>query len=430
VALVTVRDRWGRRRDEIRDIAARSRQAVLFAAAVGLATGFAVALFETIVVEVMLEHLLELPLWVGAVAPGVGLAGAALSLRYIGRGASAGAADEYIKAFHHPTHRLGVRAGLARIIAAVSTLGTGAAMGLEGPSVFLGSTIGAQAHERLPRRLRGERRALLVAGAAAGVAAIFKAPATGAVFALEVPYQNDLARHMLMPALIGAATGYLGFATIHGTAPLLPIDGDVAFNGRDLAGAIVLGVLAGLGARWLARAVREAKRVADTRPALWRVLISGSSLAALFVAMRVITGESLTIESGFRVIEWSLDPEHGVAVLVGVLVLRSAATVLAIAGGGVGGVFIPLVVAGALMGRLVGDAVNELDTSLFVVVGIAAFLGAGYRVPLASVMFVAETTGRASIVVPGLFAAVAAELVMGPSSVTNAQHVGGTSPPG
>jgi CIC family chloride channel protein len=96
-----------------------------------------------------------------------------------------------------------------------------------------------------------------------------------------------------------------------------------------------------------------------------------------------------------------------------------------VGGGGAGGLFVPLVVAGALTGRIVGGAVNDLDTSLFVVVGIAAFLGAGYRVPLASVMFVAETTGRASIVVPGLFAAVAAELVMGPSSVTNYQRPSG-----
>src|SRR5690606_25435097 len=99
---------------------------------------------------------------------------------------------------------------------------TGGAMGLEGPSMYIGATVGSQVHERLPGARRAERRALLVAGAAAGVAAIFKAPATGAVYALEVPFQNDLARGSLLPSLVGAATGYLGFASIHGTEPLLP----------------------------------------------------------------------------------------------------------------------------------------------------------------------------------------------------------------
>ena len=55
-------------------------------------------------------------------------------------------------------------------------------------------------------------------------------------------------------------------------------------------------------------------------------------------------------------------------------------------------------------------------------IGIAAFLGAGYRVPLAAVMFVAETTGRPNFIVPALFAAVAAELVMGEQSITTYQR--------
>ena len=108
--------------------------------------------------------------------------------------------------------------------------------------------------------------------------------------------------------------------------------------------------------------------------------------------------------------------------IAAILVLRCLATSATIAGGGVGGLFIPLVVAGALAGRFVGGSVHALDTSLFTVIGVAAFLGAGYRVPLAAVMFVAEATGRPGFVVPGLIAAVVAELMMGPRSVTTYQR--------
>ena len=104
------------------------------------------------------------------------------------------------------------------------------------------------------------------------------------------------------------------------------------------------------------------------------------------------------------------------------LLLRCLGTASTVAGGGVGGLFIPLVVAGALSGRLVGGAFNALDSSLFTVIGVAAFLGAGYRVPLAAVMFVAEATGRPGFVVPGLIAAVVSELLMGRLSVTTYQH--------
>ena len=98
------------------------------------------------------------------------------------------------------------------------------------------------------------------------------------------------------------------------------------------------------------------------------------------------------------------------------------ATATTLAGGGVGGVFIPLVVGGAIVGRFIGDLVNPLDPTLYVLLGIAAFLGAGYRVPLAAVMFVAETTGQPGFIVPALFAAVSAELVMGQASITTFQR--------
>lgn len=62
-------------------------------------------------------------------------------------------------------------------------------------------------------------------------------------------------------------------------------------------------------------------------------------------------------------------------------------------------------------------------------IGVAAFLAAGYRVPLAAVMFVAETTGRPGFVVPGLLAAVAASLMMGRASVTVYQRTEGAVEP-
>jgi CIC family chloride channel protein len=71
---------------------------------------------------------------------------------------------------------------------------------------------------------------------------------------------------------------------------------------------------------------------------------------------------------------------------------------------------------------MVAGIVGELSDTLFMVVGVSAFLGAGYRVPLAAVMFVAETTGRAGFVVPALLAAVAADLMMGRDSVTAYQR--------
>jgi CIC family chloride channel protein len=407
-----------------RNLFRRSRAVLLYAAVVGLATGLGVALFDEIVTR-GLEHLDDLPLWIIAVAPLAGLTVAALALRGIGRGASPATADEYLLAFHDETHRLGLRALAARIVGGIATLASGAPMGLEGPSIYIGASLGDIMQRRFPRIFTpSNRRALLVAGAAAGVAAIFRAPATGAVFALEVPYQNDLARKMLGPALIASASSYLVFVAIHGTAPVLQVTGSPPFSFKDLTAAVVLGALAGIGARAFAAALRGAKRVAGGVSAWVRVPVAAAVLAGCFVVARLLAGDNLTTGPGYDTIRWAIDPSRSVWLVAAILVLRCIATSTTVAGGGVGGLFIPLVVTGALAGRVVGGAVNALDTSLFTVVGAAAFLGAGYRVPLAAVVFVAEATGRSGFVVPGLLAAVMAELMMGRGSVTTYQQAG------
>jgi CIC family chloride channel protein len=409
------------RREELTRLARRSKEVLFLAAIVGAVTGLIVALFESAVAKT-LDTVETAPLPLVAFAPLFGLALATLALRWLGAGASPATSDEYLAAFHDPDHLLGGRALLGRMVAAIATLGTGGPMGLEGPSLYAGATVGQLLQRRLPRLFSsGNQRLLLVAGAAAGVAAIFKAPATGAVFALEVPYQDDLARRMLLPALVSAAAGYLTFVAVHGTDPLLSVVGAPPFTFKDLTAAAVLGLFAGIGARAFAWMLRHAKQLARTTPWFVRVPAAGIAVAALFAAARGLTGRNLVTGPGYETIQWALSPSRALWLVAAILVMRCVATSATVAGGGVGGLFVPLVVAGALAGRLVGGAFHELDTSLFTVVGVAAFLGAGYRVPLAGVMFVAEATGRPGFVVPGLIAAVVAELMMGRATVASNQ---------
>jgi chloride channel protein, CIC family len=409
------------RPDDFRALVTRSRQVVLASAVVGAITGVAVAGFDRLTVDVTFDRgVAHLPLWLLAFAPGIGLAVAALWLRYPGRGLSSSSADEYLHAFH--THEaLSVRDMVHRLVASVATLGSGGAMGLEGPSIYLGATIGSALQRRGRSFLAGaDPNLLLVAGAAAGIAAIFKAPATGAIFAIEVPFQEDLARRMLLPALVAAASGYLALVAINGTTPLFPVHGAPPFSFTDLAGAAVLGLTAGVGAKVFAMFILWAKRMSGLAYRSVRILACGATIAVLFAIGRGLTGQSLVLTPGYGVVTWALAPNRAVALLLAILVLRCVATGAAVAGGGVGGLFVPLVVAGALLGRAFGAAVGSTD-SLFLVIGVAAFLGAGYRVPLAAVVFVAETTGRPGFVVPGLIAAVVAELVMNRTSVTTYQ---------
>jgi CIC family chloride channel protein len=407
----------------IRDLfAVRGRAVLLVAAVTGALTGLVVAAFEALVVEAMLDHVRSLPLAAVAVLPTLGLAVAAASLRLLGP-ATPGTTDSYLLAFHSLDGTLDRRPFPARMLAAIATLGTGGPMGLEGPSLYVGASIGSELWARM-RRVVGniDPRVLMVAGAAAGVAAIFKAPATGAVFALEVPYQDDFARRMLLPALVAAATGYLTFVAWHGTAPLVPARGSPPLTAIDLGGGIVLGLAAGVVARGFAVLIRAAKQMPARGHPIVQVVGAGAVLAGLVLLGDALSGETVVVGVGYDAIDWALGSEHAVWLLLVVLVLRCVATATTVAGGGVGGLFIPLVVAGALLGRAAAALVPSFDTDLAVVVGVAAVLGAGYRVPLAAVVFVAEATGRPGFIVPALLAAVAADLTMGRLSVTQYQQ--------
>ena len=413
------------RTGEQRAIGTRARDLAAFAVLTGLLTGTGVALFDRLARDETFDRILDAPLWVQAIAPVIGLTIAALVLRWCGRNRSPATADEYIRNFHDVEQRLDLAPVVPRLVASAATLGGGAAMGFEGPSIYMGAAIGAWLQRTFSRYFaRTDNKALLVCGAAAGVAAIFKAPATGVVFALEVPYRQDLARRMLLPAMFSAAASYVVFVAFNGTTPLFPISGAPPFDLRDLGGAALLGLVCGGGARVFATGLRVAKHAAVRVPMWVRLPVAGVALVLVFVAGRGLTGESLMIGSGYNTIAWSLEPGHAFFLVLAVFALRAVATTVAVGAGGVGGLFIPLVVQGALVGGLMNVLVDASpnDMTLFPVLGVAAFLGAGYRVPLAAVMFVAETTGRPAFVVPGLIAAATSQVLMGRTSVSEYQQ--------
>ncbi len=416
------------RQAEARASGHRTRQALLLAALTGVLVGLAVVAIEKITIDGLYATLTDRPLWLRALAPGVGLVIAALCLRWVAESDSRSTADEYVRSFHDPgPERLDVRPVLGRVIASIATIGYGGALGLEGPSIYAGSTIGAAVQRRFSRYFsREDAKMLLVAGAAAGVAAIFKAPATGALFAIEVPYRSDVARRNVLPAMVAAAVGYVTAALFFGTDRLLPVAGNPPFDWRDIGGALLVGLLCGVGARLFSagiRALRSAPRITGT-PWPTRIVVAGATLALLALVANAATDRPLTLGPGYDVIRWAADPRHGAWLVLLVLVLRVGAVFATFGGGGVGGLFIPLVVTGALTGRLAGDAMGMSHTDLLVVVGMAAFLGAGYRTPLAALMFVAETTGRAGFVVPALLATAVSQLLVGDSSVALNQRAG------
>jgi len=333
--------------------------------------------------------------------------------------------DEVLNRYHHGKG-LGLRDGAVKFLASFFTIGLGGAAGLEGPSINAGAVVGSWMWRRLSSRLAltdEDLRILLLVGAAAGVAAVFKTPLTGIFFALEVPYKDHFAGKAFIPSMIAGVTAYVTFASVEGTSPLFSFTQVAsAFTLYDLVLASLFGVVVGVvavlfsGFYRAAGALMRGVRI----PFMARFALGGAGLGLIALASRVYYGMPYTFGPGYQVIQGALSGTFAVQFILAILVLRMLATALTLGTGGVGGMFFPLVLFGALVGSAFGLVLHG-DIAVTVSVGIAAFISAGYKTPISAVTFVAESTGSIAYLIPAMVGSVVAYIISGRSGVSGEQ---------
>jgi CIC family chloride channel protein len=398
----------------------RFRITILLAVMVGGATGLVVAGVEAIINSATWGRVATSSSWWIIALPIVGLIASAMLLDR-SKERSPDTTEEYIRVFHEPSGRMRLRSLPFRLLASICTIAAGGSMGLEGPSIYLGAAIGDTVEARArPLMNPDDAKILLVAGAAAGIAAIFKAPVTGIVFALEVPYRDDLARRALIPAMFAAASSYVVFVSIVGTHALFTIS-TTPLRLIDLAGALLVGGACGLGARLFIRVYREATRTMRKLPYAAKPIVGGLVLAGLGAASLAAFHRPFALGPGYQPILHAARGQIEPWLLVALFAMKLVGTSATAGGMGVGGLFFPSVLMGASIGGAVGHLIPG-PASLFAVVGIAAFLGGSYKVPLAGVTFVAEATGAPAYIIPGLVAAAVSYLMSGQGSLSGRQR--------
>jgi CIC family chloride channel protein len=286
--------------------------------------------------------------------------------------------------------------------------------------------IGASLGELIARARRiaitdDERRALVVAGASAGIAAVFSSPGVGALYGLEVPFRRDLDAPKLVPAAVAAAASFGTHAMLAGARQLVHYTGPTEIDALFLLGVIVLGAACGLGARLFAFALTELRSLARGGSPWTRALAGGVLLASLAWAGRELSGAWVTFGPGYIAAGWIEASHHAVPLLLVVLLIRTAGTLVSVWGGGGGGVFTSLACTGVFIGWLLGETLVPGSEQALALLGSATFLGAGYRIPLAGILLVAETSGELALTAAALGAIAIAQLIMGEASVSNAQ---------
>ncbi len=395
-----------------------ARHVFLVAAPVGVLVGLAIAGYDY-VVNVLLWNrfthrfssltLCFLPII------GMFLTGLILSLFKVKTSAMA---DEVVLAYHRPEKGINYASAIPKFTASVATMGFGGSAGMEGASKWVGATIASYLQWRINKLKKlkwfhGRVETTMLAGAAAGIAAIFRAPLTGAIMGIESPYKHDLAHESLIHGLVAASTSYATFICFRPATPYFPINFIYHIHERDLLLCIPVGILGGLLSHLFLGSVSRIKTTWKrwNSHTLIKYLAGGALIAATAVIANRAIGAPVTLQAGLPVANDLLNGKYVLAACIFIMFAKLLASALTFGTGGVGGWFVPSATIGAAMGAACDLAFHPSQPGLFTLVGIAAFTGASYNSLLFAAVFIAEATGSPALVVPGLLASCTAFLV-------------------
>lgn len=343
--------------------------------------------------------------------------------------------DAVIEAYHHHQGEIRPRVPLVKIIASALTLGTGGSGGREGPIAQIGAGFGSLLSNMLHLR-PAERRILMAAGMGAGIAAIFRAPLAGALFASEVLYSSpEFEPEVIMPAAIACVVSYCTFGMYAGWAPLFSMP-ELAFSsplqlGPYLLLVIFMVLLAMLYTRTFYGCVGAFRRLPmppHFRPAVGAFL-TGAVALGLYYAFGGEKQMLSVLAFGYSAVQGAISSDTGstATILLAIALGKILTTSLTIGSGGSGGVFGPSMVIGGCAGGALGLLLHGWwpwlvpHPASFVIVGMAGFFAAAAKTPFSTLIIVSEMTGGYHLLLPALWVCALAFMLSDKQSIYSAQ---------
>lgn len=332
-------------------------------------------------------------------APAVGGLFSAFVTHYFCPEAKGGGTDAIIHSFHIDGGRIEGRVPFFKSLATIFTVGSGGSAGKEGPIMQIGAGIGSFIGSLVNAGDRA-RRSLMLAGVAAGMSAVFRAPFGGALTAVEVVYKEDIESDSLMPSILSAVSAYMVIRAFHADASVFAIPGVRLEYAWELVMYVVLGLVSvGMGYLFTSY-YKIVRRVFDgwnvhplLKPAagglvvgLIAVLFRESIGDGLGVLQQAILGQNTFNEGGFRLAGFFL-------FLASLKIVTSSFTV---GSGGSGGVFTPSLFIGGMLGGATGIFMHTLFPGLqisvvsFIMVGMGGFFIGVAHAPIAGMVMVCD----------------------------------------
>lgn len=346
--------------------------------------------------------------WHRALLPMVGGVLAGVVLQLAGRVLHSAKPVDYMEAILVGDGRIGLRMTLWNSFSSLLTIASGGSIGREGPmvqlSAMLGSKLGLLARAPVPRL-----RLMVACGGAAGIAAAYNAPISGALFVSEIVLGSTAMESfgpLVVSSVIANATihRFLGYGPVYDVPPLR-----FASN-WELIFYILLGVLLGhLAPPFLALLDLVKSRFARlkwTPP--WQLGLGGLIVGIISIFFPQVWG------NGYSIVGSILQGELLGLTLLAVLGAKVLATSATVGSGAVGGIFTPTLFIGCAVGGLVGQGLHMLlpgftsGSSAYALVGMGGFLAATTHAPLTSILMLFEMTLDYDIVLPLMLACVTA----------------------
>jgi CIC family chloride channel protein len=336
-----------------------------------------------------------------------------------------GGADAMIEAFHHQNGVIRPRVIWVKALASAATLGSGGVGGREGPTMqiggALGSTVGA-----LLRVSPREQRILLVAGVAAGIAAVFRTPLGAALIAVEVLYRDGFESDGLIPSVLASVVAYSIVTSIFGESTLFAHAARFPFEPSHLPLYGLLALVLAAAAIFFLSVFRGVKRLAVRLPGPeWtRPALGGLALGILCTPIIIVVGRAIgqpgqglgILGGGYGAVQmaitgsdWLPGGWHAVGLLFALAMAKLFTTSLTIGTGGSAGDFAPSLAIGGLLGGAFGRAAQiwvdpSIDPGAFALVGMGCFYGGVAHVPLSALVLVCELAGNYDLLVPLMLA--------------------------
>src|SRR5512135_618281 len=301
--------------------------------------------------------------------------------------------------------RMEPKVALLKPISSAISIGTGGPFGAEGPIIMTGGALGSL-FAQFFHLTAAERKTLLVAGAAAGMAAIFAAPVAAVLLAVELLLFEWKPRSFIPVALAAAVSGALRVLFL-GAGPIFPVAGHASLDGPALLIACLVGIAAGLASSGLTVLVYFFEDLFQKLPIHW---MWWPILGGLAVGIGGLI-DPRVLGVGYDVIRQLLRGEIIGGVVFGLLIAKALVWSIALGSGTSGGVLAPLLIMGGALGAYLAHWIPYGDTSLWALIGMAAIMGGTMRSPLTSMVFVLELTHDLNILPGLLLACIAADVV-------------------